>query len=42
MIRKLTSVGSSHTNHFPHEARAQIAPVISTATPRITEMWIET
>ena len=41
-IRKLTSVGSSQTHQWPQEALAQIEPVTNTATPKITDMWIET
>ena len=33
--RNETSVGSSQTNHCPHDALAQIAPVTSTARPRL-------
>ena len=41
-IRKLTRVGSSQTHQCPQEALAQIEPVMRTATPKITDMWIET
>ena len=30
------------THHWPHEAFAQIEPVISAPTARISEMWIAT
>jgi hypothetical protein len=42
MMRNETSVGSSHTHQWPHDAFAQIAPVSSTPTPRMIEMWIAT
>ena len=41
-MRKETSIGSSQTHQCPHDARAQIEPVTSTPTARITEMWIVT
>jgi hypothetical protein len=42
MIRNDTSVGSSHTHQWPHDALAQIAPVISTATASTIDRWIAT
>jgi hypothetical protein len=41
-MRKLTSVGSSHTHQCPQEALAQIEPVIRTAVPKMIERWIAT
>ena len=42
-MRNDTSVGSSQTHQCPQAALAQIEPVTSTPTARITsEMWIAT
>ena len=41
-MRKETRVGSSHTHQWPHEAFAQIDPVMSTPTAKTSERWIAT
>ena len=35
-------MGSFHTHQWPHDALAQIEPVIRPPTAKISDMWIAT
>ncbi len=41
-IKNDTSVGSFQTHQWPHEALAQIEPVIRPPIPKMRDMWMAT